>query len=70
MVDGLHALWTEMVDGLVFRTFQLSCSLLPDITRPLLLLSLSRVGEGPGVQRKCLKLMEKMIKPLECKENV
>ena len=69
-LHSLHALWTEMVDGLVFGTFQLSRSLLPDIPRPLLLLSLSRVGEGPGVQRKCLKLMEELKNLCRCKLSV
>ena len=47
----LHALWTEMVDGLVFGTFQLPRSLLPDICRWLLLLPLRRVGERPGAKK-------------------
>ena len=49
-LSNLHALWTEMVDGLVFGTFQLPRSLLPDICSWLLLLCLSRVGQGPGVK--------------------
>ena len=45
----LHALWTEMVDALVFGTFQLPRSFLPDICRRLLILSLGGVGKRPGV---------------------
>ena len=51
-LSNLHALWTEMVDGLVFGTFQLPRSLLPDIRRWLL--PLRRVGQRPG-EKKCVK---------------
>ena len=52
-LSNLHALWTEMVDGLVFGTFQLPRSFLPDICSWLLLLSLSRVGQRPGEKKMC-----------------